>query len=219
MRSIQILGLIVLVALVGATAGAAGAWWVLHNATAMVPLDGQALQARLPATLPVTVSVLDGQGLDATGDRNGIPVRLHERLSLDVHFDTQVPLALTVRYQGTIPVNTEVPVNTTMDTRVLGVPMTLPISGRIPLDLDLPVDLEIPISQPVRLAFTAPITADVDQIIHIPLQAELDTRIHFGDTPLPLTVQDSTLALPLDRVWFRGQGQDPWQVGPLRRNE
>ena len=218
MRVLQVVGLILLVAVVGLSAGAAGAWWVLHNATAMVPLDGQALQAQLPADLPVRVSVLEGQGLDGHGGR-GVPVRLNESLSLDVHFDTEVPLALTVRYQGTIPVNTEVPVNTTMDTRVLGVPMTLPISGRIPLNLDLPVDLEIPISQPVRLAFSAPITADVDQIIHIPLQAELDTRIHFGDTPLPLTVQQSTLALPLNQVWLRGRADDSWQLGPLDAHE
>lgn len=215
----RVLGLVLLVMALALLSGAGGAWWVLHNGMAVVPLHDQALQAQLPADLPVSVSVLQGRGPGADDDSRGIPVRLNETLKLNVDFDTEVPLSLTVRYQGTIPVNTMVPIDTTMDTRVLGIPMTLPINGEIPLDLDLPVDLTIPISQPVRLAFTAPITARVDQVVHIPLQAELETRIHFGDTPLPLRLQHSVLALPLDRLWLTGKAADDWRLGPLRHNE
>lgn len=180
---------------------AIGGW--LGRASVRVPMDGQELRVRIPGTLPVQVEVLDARGLEAAVDARGIPVRLAETLKLRIDLDTEVPLALTVRYRGQIPVRAQVPVDTTMQTRVLGVPMSLPVKGTIPLDLDLPVDLAIPIEQPVRLKFSAPITARVDQTVHIPLKAELDARIRFGEDPIGLTVADSAFALPLRAIGLR----------------
>ena len=182
-----------------AAAALASAWW-LGRASIHVPLDGQQMRVRIPDTLPVRVEVLDARGLKARLDARGIPVRLNEQLNLNVKFDTDVPLKLTVRYQGQIPVQAEVPVDTTMETRLLGVSMRLPVKGRIPLDLSLPIDLTIPIEQPVRMKFSAPITAHIDQTVHIPLKAELDARIRFGEAPIALTVENSEFVLPLSAI-------------------
>lgn len=196
---------LLLAVLVGIAVGIAlGSAWVMERASVQVPLHGQQMQARITDTLPVHVEVLDARGMSAKGDKRGIPVRLNETLRLDVDFDTEVPLALTVRYRGQIPVQAQVPVDTVMDTRVMGIAMSLPVKGNIPLDLSIPIDLTIPIEQAVRLKFTAPITARVDQTVHIPLKAELDARIRFGDVPIALRVEDSALDLPLRNLRVLG---------------
>lgn len=190
-------------------AGAGGAWWVLSNGIAHVPLHDQSMAVRLPDGLPVRVEVLQA------ASAGGMPVRLNETLKLNIELDTEVPLELTVHYQGEIPVRAEVPVDTDIQTQVFGMPMELPIQGTIPLNLNLPVDLTIPIRQPVRLQFSAPITAHVDQIVNIPLSGILDARLRFEEERLiPLRIDDSELALPLDRVWLSGRDPD-WRVGPL----
>lgn len=194
-------------------AGAGGAWWLLAHGIVHVPLHDQPMAVRLPDNLPVQVEVLQVRAADG-GLSSGLPVRLNETLHLDVELDTEVPLELIVRYQGEIPVQTAVPVDTTMQTKVFGAPLELPVKGSIPLDLNLPVDLTIPIRQPVRLKFSAPITAHVDQTVNIPLSGTLDTRVRFDGTPISLHVSDSELALPLDRVWL-SEGDGGWRIGPL----
>lgn len=178
--------------------------WMLGRASVRVPLDGQRLQVRLPDTLPVQVDVIDARALSAGDAKNrGVPVHLDETLRLDIAVDPEVPLALTVRYQGQIPVRTQVAVDTTMETRVLGLPMQLPVKGTIPLELDLPVDLTIPIRQPVRLQFEAPVTARLDQTVHIPFKAGLDAHIRFGDAPIALTIADGEFHLPVKAIGLR----------------
>jgi hypothetical protein len=212
MSPIRLIVLLLCVALAATAVGAFGAWWLTSNYTARVPLRDQSLQATLPQDLPLRVEVLRAGG-DA-----GVPVRLKETLRLHVDFDAQVPLQFEVRYRGEIPIKTRLPLNTEVKTRVLGIPMTLPIQGSIPLDLQLPVDLRIPIRQPVRLKFSAPLTARVDQVVHIPLRAELETRAHFTDATIPITVREAELELPLNQLSLTGPapiGSGRWTFGPL----
>lgn len=210
-----------LVIFFAAAAGAAGAYWMLARYTAHVPLRDQSLEAILPPDLPVRVEVLSAQGAagaEGSDDAQGVPVRLHETLHLNADFDAEVPLRMTVHYRGEIPVKAQVPVNTQIQTRVLGIAMTLPIQGAIPLDLKLPVDLVIPVNQAVRLKFSAPVTARVDQVVHIPLRAELDTRIRFTDATIPIRVRRAELELPLKRLSLSGPalvGGGLWTFGPL----
>lgn len=192
--------ILVLVA-VAAVAGVAGGQWVLRHAVVHVPLHDQPLAVRMPADMPVTVEVL-AAGAPGAANRDGVPVRLREQLQLRVDMDAEVPLALTVRYVGEIPVRAEIPVDTAIDTRVMGVNMTLPIKGTIPLDFMLPLDLTIPIEQDVRLDFSAPMSAHIDQDVTIPLRAGLDARIRFGEAPIDLMLQESELVLPLGSIGY-----------------
>ncbi len=198
----RVVALLVLLTVLAAAAGAIAATFVVSRFTAYVPLDDQQLKIVMPDQLPVQVELL----ADSTDAQPGVPVRLNERLKLEVAFDTMVPLKLTVNYRGAIPVRADIPINTTVRTRVLGVEMELPIEGSIPLDLSLPVDLAIPIDQSVRLKFTAPVTAQIDQLVHIPLRATLDAKVRFDDPRIPVTVEDTQLALPLRDLRLGGPG-------------
>jgi hypothetical protein len=197
--------ILLLAVLIIATVPAAAVWWLLTHGTAHIPLHQQQLQVHMRNDIPVSVQVTHARGLDQPISTKGIPVRLNEQLKLDVDFDTEVPLALTVHYQDRIAVKAQVPIDTTVETRVWGVTLRLPIKGTIPLDLSVPIQLDIPIEQQVRLKFTAPITARIDQTVHIPLRADLDARINFGSAPLALSITDSELTLPLGDVRVTGR--------------
>lgn len=202
-----------------AIAGAAMTGFVLVNYSARLPLRNQSLHAQMPPDLPVRVEVLGAQGVDDSGSDEGVPVRLNETLQLQASFDAQVPLAMNVRYQGSIPVKANVPVNTEVTTRILGIPMTLPIEGTIPLDLSLPVDLDIPVKQTVRVKFSGPVSARIDQVVRIPLRAQLDTRIRFTDATIPITLRAADLEVPLGSLSLTGPtllGAGTWTLGPVR---
>lgn len=199
---------LILLSLSALLAGAGMTYWLLAHYTAHLPLQNQTLNVAMPPDLPVRVDVINAGAADVATDpapsESGIPVRLNETLNLKVSFDSMVPLRMEVRYHGEIPVKTTVPLNTTVSTRVLGVPLNLPVQGEIPLELKLPVDLKIPIDQPVRLRFTAPLSAQIDQVVHIPLRARLDARIQFADPIIPITVREAELGLPLNALSLSG---------------
>jgi hypothetical protein len=200
-----------------AAAGAAIACFVLVNYSARVPLRAQSLQAQMPTDLPVQVEVIQAGGLDGDGGE-GVPVRLKETLQLQAEFDAMVPLAMNVQYRGTIPVKADVPVRTEVKTRVLGIPMTLPIEATFPLDLTLPINLEIPVKQAVRVKFSGPVSARVDQVVRIPLRAQLETRIRFTDAMIPITVRQADLEVPLSALSLSGPallGDGTWTFGPV----
>lgn len=198
----RIIAFLFLMTLFSALAGAAAAIYLIRHLTAHVPLHDQPLKIVMPDSLRVQVRLAAGDSPE--GVAPGVSVRLNEELKLEVAFDTLVPLKLNVRYRGEIPVRANIPIKTNVTTRVLGVEMTLPIEGSIPLDLSLPVDLNIPIDQQVRLKFTAPVTARIDQDLHIPLGASLDARVQFEDPRIPVMVEDSELALPLRDLRLSG---------------
>jgi hypothetical protein len=207
---------LLLVIAVSAAAGGATTWWLLAHFTARVPLANQAVALKLPPDLPVRVRItgaeVDDSAAGGPAETRTIPVRLRQRLRMKATIDSQVPVKTVVPYKGEIPVSTTLHLDTRIRTRVLGIPMTLPVKADVPLDLRLPVDLRIPVDQVVHLKFTTPVTADIDQVVQVPVPAVLDSRISFLDEPLRLRILEGELRLPLDR--FSIQRRAPWAPAP-----
>lgn len=187
---------------------------VLPNYVLQMGMAQQALSIELPATLPVQVQL--AEPINARMDSaiqlsvpidQKLPMRIDERLFLDVHFDADIPLDFEV------VIDNDVAVDSMMQTTVFGVPMTLPIKGK------LPVHMIVPISQTMPLKFSAPISVDLKKAFEIELKTTLDTAVEIHedlsipvlealdteirmrpDTPINVQVGAERLAVPLGSV-------------------
>lgn len=201
-------GLILLGAMAG---GALIGWWLFNHMDAHLLLQDQAVTIRLPK--PVQVQAEVPQGLDVllhgklattVPIDQSITVPISDTLHVVADFDHDVPIKMTVPIHQSIPVDQVIHVDSKVDVVVLGHTIRLPVKGDIPVMAQVPVSLDVPVDQSVRLRFSAPIDARLNQSLHVPVKTNVSTTIALSGqlhVPVQSAIQASvTIAGPLDAV-------------------
>lgn len=212
------------VLLLAGLAGAAVAGWVVSRVDVSVLLDHQPLSVIIPQDLSGKASVKGRLDLRLTETiRTRVPVQqdvtipLKERLDILVVFDGEIPLQMNVRLKDHIPLRQVIDLDTTIEAFLpeLGSTLKIPLRGKAAIDIQVPVDLVIPVDQMLRLQFSSPVTALIDQRLTVPLEAvidadvpidadfavpvlnDLEARVRLPRTPSRATIVEGNLTLPL----------------------
>lgn len=176
--------------------GALAAWWILTRVDLSLPLENQPLQVIIPQDLTGKATVQGRLDLRlAETIRTRVPVNqrvqipLKDRLDIVAIFDGEIPLRMNVRLKDEIPLSQVIDLDTTIEAFLpeLGATLKIPLRGKAPIQTVVPVDLVIPVDQRVRLTFTSPVTAFIDQRLDVPLVTVID-----ADVPI-----DTDLAVPV----------------------
>jgi hypothetical protein len=204
--------------------GAAAAWWILSRVDLSLPLKDQPLKVIIPQALTGKATVQGRLDLRlAETIRTRVPVNqrvqipLKDRLDIVAIFDGEIPLRMNVRLKDEIPLSQVIDLDTTIEAFLpeLGTTLRIPLRGKAPIQTVVPVDLVIPVDQRVRLTFTSPVTAFIDQRLDVPLVTvieadvpidtdlavpvlnDLEARVRLPTTPSRAVITEGTLTLPL----------------------
>lgn len=202
------LWVILLALLIGAVIGGALVGiWVFSNVNARLVIANE--RAKVIADEPFRASARVTEDLRIRIDeRITTSVPVDEQLSLPVRdplniiaeFDAEVPIQLDVRVQDEISIDQVLEVDTVIEAKVLGDWQKLPIRGKIPVKATVPVDLLIPVDENVRLQFTAPVTARLQDNLEVPLKTTINTTIPIqSEMSIPLLSDlEAEVTLPKD---------------------
>lgn len=218
------LWLVLLVLVVAALGGAAIAAFIITRVDLSVLLTNQPLMVVIPQDLTGKATVKGRLDLRLQETiRTRVPVNqrvsipLKDTLDIVAIFDGEIPLKMNVRLKDNIPLRQVVDLDTTIEAFLpeLGTTLKIPLRGKAPIETMVPVDLIIPVDQIVRLQFTSPVTARIDQSLNVPLVTvidadvpistnlavpvlnDLEARVRLPTTPSRAVIVDGKLTLPL----------------------
>lgn len=212
------------VLLLAALAGGLVTAWVLSRVDLSLLLANQRLSVIIPQDLTGKASVKGPLDLRLTETiRTQVPVNqrveipLKDELNLVVNFDGEIPLRMQVRLKDRIPLQQVIDLDTTIEAYLpeLGATLKIPLRGKAAIDTVVPVDLVIPVDQRIRLQFSSPVTARIDQRLSVPLVTvidaevpidadfavpvlnDLEARVRMPSTPSRAVIVEGALSLPL----------------------
>ncbi|MFA5938581.1 MAG: hypothetical protein WC809_04425 [Sinimarinibacterium sp.] len=223
------------VLLIAAAGGALVAYLIVSRVDLTLKLRNQPMMAVIPQDLTGRARV-SGK-LDLRLDET-----IHTRVPIDqtvkipvsdtveviAHFDGEIPLKMKVRLKDTIPLKQVVELNTTVEAYLPELRSTLkiPLRGKIPIDTVVPVDMIIPVDQAVRLTFTRPVTASIQQTLTVPLKTvieadvpiaaglqvpvlnDLEARVKMPSAPARVVITQADLKLPLRTLKLQVMGDE-----------
>jgi hypothetical protein len=212
------------VLLVAALAGGLITAWVLSRVDLRLLLSHQPLSVIIPQDLTGKARVSGRLDLRLTETiRTQVPVNqrveipLKDELKIIANFDGEIPLRMQVRLKDQIPLRQVIDLDTTIEAYLpeLGATLKIPLRGKAAIDTVVPVDLVIPVDQRIRLQFSSPVTARIDQRLNVPLVTvidaevpidadfavpvlnDLEARVRMPTTPSRAVIVEGALTLPL----------------------
>ena len=224
------------VLILAALAGAAVTGWVLSRIDLSLLLDHQPLSVVIPQDLSGKAGVKGRLDLRLSETiRTQVPVNqsvtipIKERLDIMVLFDGEIPLRMNVRLKDRIPLRQIIDLDTTIEAFLpeFGTTMKIPLRGKAAIDIEVPVDLVIPVDQMLRLQFSSPVTAFLDQRLTVPLEAVIDAevpidagfavpilnepgaRLRMPTTPTRAVIVEGDLTLPLRSLQLGSPERSP----------
>lgn len=180
---------------------------------AHMSLEPQDIQVSLPEGVPVRVAITEPietrlkTVLDVQFPIDEVlPLSFEAPLQMDIEINAQVPMQTVIKYENTLPLDSEV------TAYMFGVPVNVPIKGNIPVKLYVPVDQLVPVKfkapvtvsmdkaldVPIKLDFKARIP--LDQEMQIPVTKPLETNIQMSDRPVTVRMRESDMVMPLESL-------------------
>lgn len=182
---IRLLGLATLFAGLIVGGGVLG-FWLYARLVIGLTLSEQAGLATLPPVLPVIAEAqnditiqLDGY-IDATVPfQQVLDLPVVGSYTADVKLDTEVPVRMTIRYQGVVPVDTFADIEGTTDFNYQDVKRfrNVKFKAKVPLKFLQPVTFVVPVDTTLRLQYEGPLQLALDQTLRAPVDTVLQTRL------------------------------------------
>lgn len=225
------LGLVVLV--VSAVGGALVATLAFRWLDLTVALDRQPLMITIPEPIEVGARIpeklrifLDHRVRAKVPINQELTFALKDTLHVKATFDGEIPIRMNVTVDDVITIDQVVTIDSVVEAEFFGGKHWLPLRGKIPVKANVPVKLQIPVDQMLKVNFTAPVDAEIDQRLTVPLVTTLDAviplvaelsvpvrkpfaaRVTFPPEPVKAVIDHADLALPLRtlEVGFDGGG-------------
>jgi len=143
-----------------------------------------------------------------------VQVRVREKVRVPVDVTAHVPIDEEVDVEAMVPIKTTIDVDTKIQTTIMGAPVKIPIKVQLPLDVEVPIsckarikmdDFQVHVKETFELGLDEPISVHMDTILktEISLANEIEVPLKLNLKTLVRLDQKGPIKLKGDFVLSR----------------